>query len=301
MELKEAAHRPSKPAWTPWRPIKPAVGFTACSLAETLDGGQAFRWRCDDGVWTGQWSDVVVRVRLRTDGALEWSAPDVLAKRVSTSLPGYFATGRDFASLTDALPWRSDHRLAIAIQALTGLRILRQPLDETLLAFLCSPTKQIVQIKQILALLAKRFGAEILPGMHALPTWPVLAEVSEPELRACSLGFRARHIKAAAVALSETPDWSNRVECLPYPEAREWLMRLPGVGEKIADCVLLFGMGKLESFPVDVWILKVMCRRYGLEGWKNSWIAHFGRVHFGPAAGLAQQYLFALERRNGRQ
>ena len=78
------------------------------------------------------------------------------------------------------------------------------------------------------------------------------------------------------------------------------MCELPGVGEKIADCVLLFAAGRLEAFPVDVWIFKAMAQRYGLAGWKPAQIAHFGRTHFGPLAGLAQQYLFAWERKFGR-
>ena len=84
-----------------------------------------------------------------------------------------------------------------------------------------------------------------------------------------------------------------------YPKAR--LLELPGVGEKVADCVLLFGAGKLEAFPVDTWVLKSLARRYGLTGWKPAQVAHFGRTHFGPLAGLAQQYLFSLERKFGQR
>jgi len=92
----------------------------------------------------------------------------------------------------------------------------------------------------------------------------------------------------------------DETETLPYAPAKERLCSLPGVGEKVADCVLLFGAGRLEAFPVDVWIIKTMAQRYGLHGWKPAQIAHFGRVHFGSLAGLAQQYLFSYERRIGR-
>ncbi len=84
-----------------------------------------------------------------------------------------------------------------------------------------------------------------------------------------------------------------------YAAAKARLLELPGVGEKVADCVLLFGAGRLEAFPVDTWILKALERRYGLTGWKPAQIAHFGRTHFGPLAGLAQQYLFSWERKFG--
>ncbi|MES1167043.1 MAG: DNA-binding protein, partial [Pseudomonadota bacterium] len=168
---------------------------------------------------------------------------------------------------------------------------------ETLLGFLCSATKQIVQIKQMLALLAARHGMEIVAGIHRLPTWPELARLSEADLRACLLGFRARYIHRTAQFLAAHPSWLEETEALPYAEAKARLCTLPGVGEKVADCVLLFGAGRLEAFPVDVWIIRTMSVRYGLHGWKPAQIAHFGRTHFGPLAGLAQQYLFAYERR----
>jgi N-glycosylase/DNA lyase len=125
-----------------------------------------------------------------------------------------------------------------------------------------------------------------------------LAAIPEAELRACLLGFRARYIAETARFLAAHPGWLEETETLPYPSAKERLCSLPGVGEKVADCVLLFGAGRLEAFPVDVWILKTLARRYGLEDWRPPQLAQFGRAHFGPLAGLAQQYLFAWERKN---
>ena len=153
----------------------------------------------------------------------------------------------------------------------------------------------------MLALLAERHGAEISPGVRRLPTWPELAAIPEEKLRACLLGFRARYISQTAHFLAAHPGWLEETETLPYLAAKERLCSLPGVGEKVADCVLLFGAGRLEAFPVDVWILKTMARCYGLDGWKPAQVAQFGRAHFGPLAGLAQQYLFAWERRESRR
>ena len=100
---------------------------------------------------------------------------------------------------------------------------------------------------------------------------------------------------------ADQPGWLVETERLPYAAAKARLLELPGVGEKVADCVLLFGAGRLEAFPVDVWVLKSLARRYGLAGWKPAQVAQFGRTHFGPSAGLAQQYLFAWERRQGER
>lgn len=276
-------------------------------LREVLDGGQSFRWhQQSDGSWIGAFADNLVRLALTGNGALAWSAPSSRSRDSGPALAHYFDAGHDARALADALPWRSDAHLERCLGRFGGLRILRQPFGETLLGFLCSATKQIVQIKQMLALLAERHGQAAASGSstaglppsarHRLPSWPELAQISEPALRACLLGFRARYIHETAQFLAAHPGWLEETETLPYATAKERLCSLPGVGDKVADCVLLFGAGRLEAFPVDVWIIKTMAQRYGLTGWKPAQIAHFGRVHFGPLAGLAQQYLFAYER-----
>lgn len=302
--------------WTPWRPLPHTRGVSATVLAETLDGGQSFRWHAHpDGVWQGTWSNHIARLRLgsappsggpsssanvSSAPIVEWSAPTFLAPATAPALARYLATDRDWSALADTLPHRSDAHLAACLNAFPGLRLLRQPFDETLLGFLCSATKQIVQIKQMLALLAERHGTEIFPGVNRLPTWPELAAIPESELRACLLGFRARYISATAKFLAAHPGWLEETEAAPYVVAKERLCLLPGVGEKVADCVLLFGAGRLEAFPVDVWILRTLATRYGLTGWGPAHVAQFGRAHFGPLAGLAQQYLFAYERAASR-
>jgi len=282
-----------------WAPLDGLPSLTPAVLAEILDRGQAFRWNPDPaagpGAFSGLWGRHAVHVRLGAGGRPEW-APAGTATGPA-DLAGYFATRTDFAAATDALPWRSDAHLARCIAAFPSLRLLRQPFGETLLAFLCSATKQIVQIKQMLELLAARLGRPLFPGgPHALPGWAELAAVPESELRRCLLGFRARHVAGTARHLAARPGWLEETEALPYAAAHARLLELPGVGAKVADCVLLFGAGRLEAFPVDTWILQALARHYGLEGWSPAQVAHFGRAHFGPHAGLAQQFLFAWER-----
>lgn len=291
---------PNKITWSEWTPCLGSPSLTPAALAELIDGGQAFRWnRQPEGSWRGVWDNCMAELALQKD-RLVWRAPDVLQSRVAPALAHYLSLSGQQTDQQDALPWRSDAHLAHCLQAFPGLRILRQPFGETLLCFLCSATKQIVQIKQMVELLALRHGQPITAGIHRLPTWPEIAAVSETALRACLLGFRARYIHQTAQFLAAHPGWLEATEAMPYAAAKERLCSLPGVGEKVADCVLLFGAGRLEAFPVDVWIIKTMARRYGLEGWKPAQIAHFGRVHFGPAAGLAQQFLFAWERQAAR-
>jgi N-glycosylase/DNA lyase len=278
-----------------WHRLHDDYGFTHRTLRETLDGGQAFRWFYDETRgWCGVFSKTYVELRLSGSGEILFRSPDPDA---DLHLKRYLGRPDLAVVARDLLPWRSDPVLGEAMSLFPGLTILRQPFGEVLLGFLCSATKQIVQIKQCVNELAMRFGDEIAPGgPRALPTWEKLACVPEAEIRATGVGFRGRYIAAVARELASEPGLLDRIEKAPYEEARELLMELPGVGGKVADCVLLFGAGRLEAFPVDVWILRAMARRYGLDGWKPEQVAHFGRIHFGAAAGLAQQYLFALER-----
>lgn len=282
----------------------PAVALSPRVLAETLDGGQAFRWRWIPAAeaWEGIWDRCVCRLQAGSDGVLRYTVPVALSAGSGDVVARYLGAERSLDELTDRLPWRSDPVLAVALERWRGLRLLRQPFGETLFCFLCSATKQIVQIKQLAEAVASRFGPEIVAGVRGLPDWATLAtEVSESDLRACGLGFRARYVKQTAAVIAADPDLLPRIEGTAYPEARALLMRLPGVGEKIADCVLLFGAGRWEAFPVDVWVLKAMARLYGLEGWAPPQVARFGRTHFGDLAGYAQQVLFAGERARGRR
>ncbi|HVZ65686.1 MAG TPA: DNA glycosylase [Lacunisphaera sp.] len=304
----------NQPSWSDWQAFVPGLELEPAVLAEILDGGQAFRWVRVDGIWTGIWSEHVAQLRLQ-EGRLEWRSPHGRTEATGAALVRLLGADLDWRALTDSLPWRSDPHLAKCIAAFPGLRLLRQPFGETLLCFLCSATKQIVQIKQMVALLAERHGERICragsltppcggisdAALHfRLPTWPELATIPEKNLRDCLLGFRARFIHETALSLAARPGWLDETEGLPYPAAKARLLELPGVGEKVADCVLLFGAGQLEAFPVDTWVLKSLAHRYGLHGWRPAQVAQFGRTHFGPLAGLAQQYLFAWERRHGK-
>ncbi len=289
--------------WSDWQKLEIATSFSEESLRETLDGGQAFRWgyreanQCWEGIWGRHW----VQLRLRPDGGLEFRKPLEANETDAAALNEYLLLDTDWAHLTDQLPWRSDTALKNAIDRFHGLRLLNQPFPEALLCFLCSATKQIPQIKVMAANLAERIGEPLcLGGPHALPTWAQLSATSETTLRSLGLGFRAKNIKKTADLIAGSDGILEWIESLSYVEAKSELLAFPGVGSKIADCALLFGARKYEAFPVDTWILKVLETRYGLIGWRKDQLERFGRVHLGPYAGYAQQYLFAYERSQRR-
>ena len=190
-----------------------------------------------------------------------------------------------------------DEPMRNAVAALPGLRLLRQDYWECLASFILSATKQIVQIRQMVALLSERHG-EPIPSdcgkpVFAFPTIEAIAACGEKEMRECILGFRAPNLLGAARdILDEKIDW-KRLPSMASSEAREELMKMRGVGPKIADCVLLFAGGHHEVFPVDVWIARALQRLYFPKRRPSAKrLRKFADTHFGPYAGYAQQYLF---------
>lgn len=284
--------------WTSWRPLGLAEDIPAGTLSEQMDGGQSFRWSLRaDGSWVGVFGRTLASVRSGPRG-LEWRAPKG-ATEVETALRHYLDAEGAQARLSESLPWRSDPVLRSAREAYPGLRILRQDPHEALIGFLCSSNKRILQIRVMVAALAEKLGEPLAAGFHALPSWEAVAAADDAVLRACSLGYRAAYLRGAAQKLRARPRWAEEFATLDTPALLEALQTLPGVGPKVAACVALFGFGRLESFPVDTWVVQALADAYGLRGWKPAQLEQFGKTHFGEGAGLAQQYLFSAAR-NGR-
>jgi len=266
-------------------------------LAEILQGGQSFLWeKIDSRSWRGVIGHLPVRIRLAPDGQIHWTSTQGTTQPAGPIVDRYFAADINFERIADDLPWRSDPVLAEAIRSFPGLRILRQPPEVALLSFLLSPLKRIEQIRAGLLEIARRWGTELEEDLYAPPSWAALAEVSENELRKCGIGYRARSLHKTAQILKIHPHALEELDALSTPAARKYLMSLPGVGRKIADCVLLFGYGRLESFPIDTWISRHTKNSYDLHGFTDDQVQQFASAHYGKHAGVAQQYLFAHAR-----
>jgi N-glycosylase/DNA lyase len=262
-------------------------------LEATLDSGQSFRWRPDNGSWTG----VIGRRRVRLTGTRDGIRAETTGPAADWQwLHHYLQTGADLDAVLESFP--DDAPMRDAVAACRGLRILRQDPWECLASFILSSTKQIIQIRQIIALLCERFGEPLAgspdePPAFAFPSPEKIASVTEAGLRACKMGFRAPHLLAAAQQIAGGKFDLGRLCHLPLEEARMELMTLRGVGGKIADCVLLFAHGFDGAFPVDVWVERALRELYFPRrqvGGKR--LRHFAATHFGPHAGYAQQYLF---------
>lgn len=260
-------------------------------LDATLDSGQAFRWRRAGEAWEGVVEGRYVKVR---------ATPQALRVSVTPTQPGtaqwlrrYFQTEIDLASILETFP--EDALLRRAHQAYPGLRLLRQEPWETLVSFILSSAKQIPHIRDLVERLAQHYGAPVPghPQWRAFPTPASLAAVSVDQLRALGLGYRAAYVAEAARQVDARQVDLESLHTAPMEEACARLMSLPGVGVKIAQCVLLFAYGFQAAFPVDTWIRKALEKGYpGRFPGPAKQLETQILEHFGPHAGYAQQYLF---------
>ena len=271
-------------------------------LTATLTSGQTFRWQRENDSWAGVIDQHWVRLRSDNDVIIAETAEPVTCWNWLTD---YLQIEKDLNAVLASFP--NDEPMRAAVAASPGLRLLRQDPWECLASFILSSTKQIVQIKQIIVLLAERFGNPLpVPAGFApafsFPTPARLAEATETGLRDCKMGFRAPYLLATARAIAGGRPDLDRLKRLTLEQAREQLLQLPGVGRKIADCVLLFAGGFQAAFPVDVWIMKALRELYfprqrvGLPK-----LQQFAAIHFGRNAGYAQQYLFHYWRVQNRR
>jgi N-glycosylase/DNA lyase len=277
---------------TSFKPDLPQVSLSLYShglvLDQTLTSGQSFSWKkTADGHWRG-WIDRKPCLVWSQGDALRAVGPGLTSETVSR----YFGLEVSMPEIFSTFP--NDQWLDRARAFAPGLRILRQEPWETLCNFICSSLKQIVQIEQINHELRRAFGDPVGEGLYAFPEPVRMALVTETQLRECRLGFRARHLYVAARQVASSEVSLERIESMPTPQAREALMRIQGIGEKVANCILLFAYGRLEAFPIDVWVERVLRQLY-FKG--NSRVSHkrlrdFAESHFGSCRGYAQQFLF---------
>jgi N-glycosylase/DNA lyase len=207
----------------------------------------------------------------------------------------YFALDHPLAQICASFP--DDPVMNAAHDFCRGLRIIRQPKWECLVTFICSSMKQVAHIRQISLALRKRFGNPSNIDKQVVYTFPSpqrIAQATERELRACALGYRAKNLRATAQLVRSGGCKLEAWSALPDAELREHLCALPGVGAKIANCVMLFAYERLRAFPIDVWIERVLRERYFPCQKKITAqrLREFSETYFGEHGGYAQQYLF---------
>ena len=274
----------------------PASDF---DLAMTLDSGQVFHWEKAGDGFVGTIGDCAVYIdqranvlTARTSGyKLDGLKPSDLRRLVTN----YFALDHPLADICASFP--NDPIMNEARDFCRGLRIIRQPKWECLATFICSSMKQVAHIRQISLALRRRFGERRKISNRFVYTFPLarrIARASENDLRECALGYRARNLLMTARLVSLGKAGLEAWSALPDADLREKLCSLPGVGMKVASCVMLFAYERLRAFPIDVWIQRVLKQQYFPRKKKITEVRlrEFSEAYFGEHGGYAQQYLF---------
>ena len=263
-------------------------------LAASLESGQSHRWRR-----AGDWFYGVVRgnfIKVRQDKhRVEFHSQPWPEASVVPLLQSFLRLDDDIQAIYADIG--RDSRVAEMLGLYPGLRILRLEPWECLVSFICSANSNIPRIHQVVERMAETFGEPItMDGQvrHTFPPPALLAEAGEMELRRLGLGFRAPYVdKATRMVVEGELDLGELVR-MPYLEAKAKLMECPGIGSKIADCIAVFSLEKLEAFPIDVWVRRALGEWYfpDQKTPPDRVLLEWAQGHFGRYGGYAQQYLF---------
>lgn len=269
------------------------------NLKHIFECGQCFRWNTiDENTYTGVAKGRALKIN--QDGNVV-TFFDTSPDDFNNIWYDYFDFSRDYSKIKDKLS--EDDVLKTAIPFGDGIRILKQDLWETVVSFIISASNNIPRIKKIVELLCENFGKKISycgKTYYSFPDFNTLSELSVSDLGVIRAGFRDKYIKAAADAFSSGEISSELLFSLDTKNAKKKLMSMYGIGSKVADCILLFGLSRTDSFPVDVWVKRIMETLYLDHETKNADIEKFALSRFGEYSGLAQQYLFFYARENLR-
>lgn len=263
------------------------------SLDDTLSAGQAFCWNNEYETWWSGWIDGHPCSLRQVGDQVEVRGDFTGAARVIHYL------GLDEDPHTLLAPYLDEPRLREAFLATSGLRCVREPWWECTVNFICSSLKQIVHIRQLNRNLRERCGRPHPAGGHCFPTPEEIADAGEASLRSIGLGYRARFLHLAAEKIASGTFRPEDLEPLSTPDAALKLRELPGIGDKVAKCILLYGFRRFDAFPVDVWIARIMHEWYFPRRRKLPTPLQINRKSqrlFGDHRGLAQCHLFHYAR-----
>ena len=264
-------------------------------LGLTLGCGQNFRFRAQpDGTWSGVLGEHHLVLRQRGTKIEGTATPG--GKNVDELVLDLLRAQDDVDKIQRKLS--RDFVLALGIRSMRGLRIVKLDEWECLISYVLATYANIPRIAKMVEALATSFGHRIYQGAYSFPDRRRLARASVKELKECGLGYRAEYVKAICDTVDE--DMLDQMNRLSYTYLRKDLIEMPGVGDKVADCVSLFGFGRLEAFPIDIWIERAMARLYKQKGSYRK-LREFATERFGEYAGYAQEYLYHNERMHARE
>lgn len=253
------------------------------NLGLCLDCGQAFRWQCDGQKWNGVAFGKFISVEQTEDEIIFYNCTQEDFDNIWKT---YFDLDFDYEKIVNSY---DDEHLKTAVSQFCGIRILRQEPWEALCSFIISQNNNIPRIKGIIDRLCEDFG-DGESGHKTFPSAEKLAGLTVEELAPLRAGFRAKYIIDAAQKVTSGEIDFEKISVSPIEYGREELQKIKGVGAKVAECTLLYGFHKLEAFPIDVWVKRIMAEMYpdGLPSCVKG------------TEGIAQQYLFHWRRMNDK-
>ena len=268
------------------------------NLKHIFECGQCFRWNKEaDGSYTGVFGNNVINVKKEKSNIVFFG---VCEENIKTICTEYFDLNTDYEKIKDNLSSIDDY-LKNSIQYGQGIRILKQDLWETLISFIISANNNIPRIKTIIERISENYGNKIKFGEKTYYTFPrpeMLANTTVQDFRKLGLGFRdVRVYETVQKTLKKEINLSRLEKEDNIELLKEQLLKIPGVGPKVADCIMLFSLKKYNVFPVDVWVKRVIAELY-YENKEQTpkEIQKFAKKQYGDLAGLAQQYLFYWRR-----
>ncbi len=250
------------------------------NIALSLDCGQAFRWReCENGVWQGIAMGKELSL-LQEGNTVTFFNTSVEDFRNIWKI--YFDLDRDYKGIIASY---KDESISTACKAFPGIRILKQDEWEAICSFIISANNNIPRIKGIIERFCENFG-EKAGESYSFPTAERISKLTVEDLAPIRAGFRAKYIIDAAQKIASNEVCIEKIKNLPFEDAKAELLKIKGVGEKVAQCALLYGFGRVEAFPVDVWVKRILAELYP-DGFPEE---------YRETQGIAQQYLFHWRR-----
>ena len=275
-------------------------GIEDFRLSQTLECGQCFRfYKQDENDYVIVAYKNLLHMKQENDTLIFY---DCDINSVKTIWIPYFDLDRDYAEIKRFL-LEKDNLLRDSINEKYGVRILNQEFHEMLISFIISQNKQIPHIKQLVRRISEEYGEYLgeinREKYYSFPEVEILGTITEEQFREMKTGFRAPYLADAVEKLSKNVISAVDFQGMDEDDARKKLMEIKGVGEKVANCVMLFGLGYRSAFPIDVWMKRIMETLY-FQGkdTKKELIADFAKEMYGEYGGYAQQYLFCYGRDN---
>ncbi|MEG2310774.1 MAG: DNA glycosylase [Clostridia bacterium] len=268
------------------------------NLKYTLECGQCFRWQKVDNSYIGVINDRVIKTRLE-DGNLYVKSNNM--DNIENILCDYFDLNVDYKKTEQHIS-TIDEYVKKAVNNTTGIRILNQSFFEILISYIISANNNIPRISKSVLEISKKYGSKVTfeeKPYYLFPTVEQLSDVSQIQFRECGVGFRDKYIKKTIDDILSKNIKFEEFKNMPTLQIREELLKLQGVGPKVADCILLFSCGRKEVFPIDVWVEKIMRKLYFTDDniTKKEIVKH-AYEKFGVNAGIVQQHLFYNIREN---